>query len=204
MITYFRTALLGLVATVGFLTTACEKQDVTSEQLTVQTRQSAHDDLVSTMTSDPLVQDFILANLKFTQGFDNWFNSLPKQQQAAFHAGMEQAMKQGTPLPATPYLSEAEAQKQHADQVERAAAIKQKYGSLNSLEQQEQFVVKKAVSDAIIAQYYGGDVPQEGAGGGGTCYDSYNVCSWTCYDNGGGGRCYDACWAAYQYCASFP
>ncbi|MBF9220095.1 hypothetical protein [Hymenobacter ruricola] len=128
---------------------SCERQDPAAELAVAATPQpSTSADLATTMAADPVVRSFVLANERFLNEDEAYYNGLTEAGKAARRADLQAHFENGTECP-DPYRTPAQLNAHYASQEALTAQIRATYPQLYQLSEEEQLVVKDRAAQLI-------------------------------------------------------
>ncbi|MFD2721706.1 hypothetical protein ACFST9_23520 [Hymenobacter monticola] len=139
-------ALSSLLALVG----SCQQQDPIQELAAKSNPQKANADLVDEMSSNERVRSFVLANERFLNEDEAYYNNLSDAGKAARRADLQAQFESGAEF-TDPYRTPAQVDAHHASQEALAAQIRAAFPQLYRMPERAQDSVKRLVYRNIMA-----------------------------------------------------
>jgi hypothetical protein len=143
-----KTKSLSVVLALSALTYSCQKQDPMQELAVAPKQVSSSADLVTTMAADENVRAFVLANERFLNEDEAYYNSLSAAGQAARRAQLQASYDNGADI-VDPYRTPAQLNAHYASQEALTAKIRATYPQLYQLSEEEQGNIKMRVAQLI-------------------------------------------------------
>jgi hypothetical protein len=192
----------GLCFFLAVCLSSCQKKESETAPLNEPTKQLSADELISAMTNDQLVKDYVAADQAFLGIYDNWVAGLSESDRAAHKQAVQAALNssKGVENVKSYFGTAANEAQYHSLQVGRVQQIKVKY-HLNADEQDQ--IIGKVIRNII---QHNSKVTANGKKlmtvqlTSPDCNSGYSACSFSCYDHGGAQSCYDSCKAGYVAC----
>jgi hypothetical protein len=142
--------MLSSLVALGTAVGGCQRQDPAAELAAKQAPQDVKGDLVAAMAANELVRSFVLANERFLNEDEAYYNSLSAAGQTARRADLQAQFESGAEF-TDPYRTPAQLNAHYASQEALAAQIRAAFPQLYQLPERAQDSVKMRVYEAIQA-----------------------------------------------------
>ena len=166
-------SVLGALIALASLFTACSKQDEPSAlPILHNVSQNANEDLVTAMSADQLVKDFVLADVEYAKHYATWYQNLSAVEKEARDNAVQQALSAGN-TPSDPSHTEQETADYREAQRVRSEAVNAKHPQLSTLSEEEFGRVQYRLFQAFTA---GMSMQVKSSG----CIAGYQACNAAC------------------------